>query len=178
MISQRSKTSLDAIVVNALEDACSNCAVSNVDESEISASKSIMLTVSSYDFRMTVLLHANLDDAVRRHFAGSLAANAGAATDDACLDAICERANVFCGSLNRALAHQYPHVGMSTPNVLDGKCITHVGELHAEHIRHFKIDFAGAFMMWASLCICAFAEMDVDIADVHDQEHNGELEMF
>ena len=181
MISQRTKASIDSIASAALREALSSdfdCAVAVVDSDEISASMAVMLTVSSYDFRMTILLHFTLDDAIRGHFTDSEPEATHTGTNESCIDAICERANIFCGGINRALALHYPHVGMSTPNVLESRCVHHITELNVGHVRHFRINIANKVSMHASLCICAFAEMDFEIGSEAEQPNNGELEMF
>ena len=42
--------------------------------------------------------------------------------EQAFFDAIAERGNICCGILNRDLGHYFPHMGLSTPNILDKEC--------------------------------------------------------
>jgi len=185
MISPSARDAIDYYVTTALKSAlCASsddqCVVESFDDpAEITEKKVVMLTVSSYIFRAITLVYFTLNAQTKRHFAAINRTDVETMGDADFLDVIGECGNIFCGALNRSLAHHYPHIGMSTPNVLDRDCVAYLGDLDASHTRHFRVTINDSFTMHASLCVCDFADMDfaADVAQA-ESESSGELELF
>jgi hypothetical protein len=137
-----------------------------------------LLTVSSYLFRALILIFFSLNRETKEHFAAINKTDAQSMSESDFLDVIGECGNICCGTLNRELARHFPHLGMSTPNVLDRNCASHLQELSASYIRHFKIDINNGLTLHASLCVCDFADIDFTVDMTQAEESNGELEMF
>lgn len=185
MITQQAKDAFDFIVSNALKSALPSSSDDHVvvevieDVTEAKEKKIVLLTVSSYLFRVMTMMYFTLNRESKYHFAAINRTDPESMTENDFLDVICECGNIFCGALNRELAQHYPHLGMSTPNVLDRDCVDYLKELDAGHIRHFKVTINDVFTLHASLAVCDFADIDftVDMTSNAD-ESNGELEMF
>lgn len=184
MISLPAKDAFDFIMTGALKSAlCASpedqCEVEVIDDTKpIKEKKVVLLTVSSYLFRVMTLLYFTLDRNTKQHFAAINKVESESMSESDYLDVIGECGNIFCGALNRELAKHFPHLGMSTPNVLDRDCVDYLDELDAGYIKHFKIRINDALTMHASLCVCDFADIDFTVDMTQVEENNGELELF
>jgi len=144
---------------------------------QISASKMVVLTVSSYKFRLTFMIHFMPDEKTKTHFMP--ATNCGAAdwNERAFMDAMRECGNICCGNLNRDLVRAFPHVGMSTPNIIDVQCAAFLGKLGAGYLVHSDVVILYGPKFQVSLCINAFDYLDFSL-DFVEAEVTGELELF
>lgn len=147
------------------------------DTVQITTQRIVVLSVSSYAFRLVVMIHFTPDEATRAHFARINRLAPEAMDNQVFTDAINECGNVCCGTINRDLARTFRHVGMSTPNTLDRQCLRYLSKLGGSHERHFAIDTPGGASFFASLCMTAFERLDFDV-DTQADESSGELEMF
>lgn len=147
------------------------------DVTGIAASKIVMLSVSSYYFRLMVLIYFTPDEQTKAHFASINKVAASAMDEQAFIDAIHECGNICCGNVNRALARVFPHVGMSTPNIIDRQCALYRSVLDSTHEQHVAITIPGGPSFHASVCCKAYRELDFE-AVVVEEESTGALEMF
>lgn len=184
MISKHARDGFDHLLIQAIkaslvtsqQDACEVAVIT--DPSEIKETKIVMLTVSSYLFRLMVFIYFSPDDATKGHFARINNIQAKDMSEQSFYDAIAEYGNICCGILNRDLGQFFPHIGMSTPNIIDKNCSYYLDALNCGHIQHFNVDVNGTAAFHASLCVCDFADLDF-IVDVHDADADtGELELF
>jgi hypothetical protein len=143
----------------------------------IQTSKIVMLSVSSYCFRLVLLIHFSPDEATRNHFSKLNKLAASEMDDQTFGDVIRECGNICCGSINRDLARVFPHVGMSTPNILDRQCASSLALLGGTFEEHVDIILPGGPKLHASLCVSEFEDLDFEMA-TRENESNGELEMF
>jgi hypothetical protein len=184
MISQQAKDAFDYIVTGALKSALvaspdDRCEVTVIsDTKDIKEKKVVLLTVSSYVFRVMTMLYFTLNRDTKAHFAAINRSDVETMSDSDYLDVICECGNIFCGALNRELASQYPHLGMSTPNVLDRECVEYLSELKAGYTQHFSIVINEGLTLHATLCVSDFADLDFTVDMTQIEENNGELELF
>jgi hypothetical protein len=184
MISPRAQAGLDHTVMTALKGALAAspdapCQVELMSDTRaITEDKMVVLTVTSYLFRAMVLIYFTLNKATREHFATIHRASADTMSESDFLDVIGECGNICCGALNRELAQHYPHLGMSTPNILDRHCVDYLPELNAGYARHFKVQVPSGLAMHASLCVCDYADLDFAVDTTQAEESNGELELF
>jgi hypothetical protein len=133
----------------------------------------IVLTISSISFRLLLVLHFDNDDATRTYYLG-----AGEATLEERLLEIC---NLCCGAMNHQLVEYFPDLGMSTPYVLSGHCVSYLGQLKPDFIASYRVTVNGAVQLGATVCVCADAPLDfvATVAEVADvAESVGELELF
>ena len=148
------------------------------DLAELEETKLVILTVSSYLFRLMVLIYFTPDKATKEHFARVNKMQVSDMSEQVLYDAISECGNICCGILNRELAHFFPSIGMSTPNILDRECATYLKMLKCGHTQHLRIDINNAVRFHASLCVCDHADLDFKVDLAEEEESTGELELF
>jgi hypothetical protein len=144
---------------------------------EFNETKIVVLTVSSYLFRLMVLIYFTPDDATKEHFARINRMQRADMDEKAFVDAISEAGNMSVGSLNRELARVFPHIGMSTPNIIDKNCSNYLHVLKCGHIQNFEICINQSTIFHATLCVCEYDDVDFSV-DTTAVEDTGELEMF
>lgn len=184
MISQQARDGFDHLLTRALrsslsvsdEQPCDIHVIADLDDAD--ASTSVVLTISSYLFRLIVMVHFSPDRATREHVARVNKIAPEEMSEQSFHDAIAECGNICCGILNRDLGPVFPHIGMSTPNIIDKRCTAYLDMLNAGHIQHFQIDVERDPMFYVTLCVCDYADLDFAI-DVNDAgADTGELELF
>jgi hypothetical protein len=184
MISERGKASFDRLLVSSLKSGMpvggASVDVETLKEPDkIKEKKIVILTVSSYLFRAIVILYFKPDAVTRAYFNRSADEGAPALTDDEFYDRVAECGNVCCGALNRDLGPFFPHVGMSTPNIIDKDCMQYVSLLDCGLVRHYKILLDGALTMYASLCVADYGTVDFHVDPTAEVAvDTGELEFF
>ncbi|HEY4073224.1 MAG TPA: hypothetical protein VGM52_08980 [Herbaspirillum sp.] len=184
MISTHARDGFDHFLTRALKASLvasddDVCDVRVVDAlSEIDASTMVILTISSYLFRLMVMLHFTPDERTREHVARINKMSAEEMNEQSFHDALAECGNICCGILNRDLGAIFPHIGMSTPNIIDTKCAAYLDMLNCGHIQHFEVNIADSPLFHVSLCVCDYADLDF-VVDVHEEAADtGELELF
>lgn len=188
MISDTARRGFDQAFMQALAPSLAApggppCTVKPLDGAVPSVhEKVVLLTVSSYGFRLMTLLHFRLDAPGRAHLA-RLGRVEGELDDAAALDVIAECGNICCGALNRSLGGVFPHTGMSTPNVLNARSGDFLTALGPAHLRHFEVRIDDGGPVWhASLCVCTDSDIDFTltaaVAEAEAAQETGELEMF
>jgi hypothetical protein len=170
------KQSLKAGLLKSAEDSCDISALD--DLSKIKESKIVVLTISSYLFRLMVLIYFTPDAAARAHFAGLNGMQAHDVDEQSFYDAVGEFGNICCGILNRDLGQIFPHIGMSTPNIIDKNCSSYLSALGCGHIRHFMVDVNHRYSFPVSLCVCDHADLDFTVEVAEEAATTGELELF
>lgn len=182
MIRPSAKDGFDTLLKQALKDSMApqgaNCDVTVLpDGGAIGESSMVVLTVSSYLFRLMVMFYFTPDDATKAHFA-RLNNVSGDMDQQTFMDAIAECGNLCCGILNRDLGNFFPHIGMSTPNVIDRRCAEYLQMLNCGHVQHFAVDIAEAPRFHVTLCVSAYAEIDFAVSEEAMGTNTGELELF
>jgi hypothetical protein len=145
--------------------------------SRLGAQQVVVLTVSSYVFRLTLLIHFSPDEKTYAHFAAVNQLALAEMEEQSFIDAISECGNICCGNLNRDLARVFPHVGMSTPNIIDSRCVAYLDKLGEGYLQHFALQQTGGPSFGVSLCVNPFGPLDF-AGDFAEAETTGELEMF
>ena len=138
----------------------------------------VMLTVSSYLFRLVMFIHFDRTPATRNYFATLAGASGEVLSDERLIDVVMERGNLFCGALNRDLSPFFPHIGMSTPCLLHRSCLDHVPTLQPAVARNYRAEAAPGVVLHFTLALCAFADLDFAHEADAVEEASGELEMF
>nr|WP_315490146.1 hypothetical protein [uncultured Rhodoferax sp.] len=138
----------------------------------------VMLTVASFVFRLSVMIYFSPDEATRGYFAGVNNVDPAEMNENAFFDAIRECGNICCGTLNRELATVYPHVAMSTPNIIERDCVNHLESLNGGHLQHFRATINGDRQFYVSLCVRDYGDIDFDWAVAEDATAAGEMEFF
>ncbi|MGY4830006.1 hypothetical protein ACVNIS_15665 [Sphaerotilaceae bacterium SBD11-9] len=185
-VSDRAKAGLDAFVAQAVKSSLvapgTSFAITPEDTLPANEREVVMLTVSSYMFRVLVFMHVERGVAMRTHLATLAGVAPEAIDDERFTDELLERGNLCCGALNRDLAHFYPHIGMSTPCILKRSSVDHVeAAVKPVLTRRYRAEVGDGVAMHFTLALCAFADMDFDYvprAVEEEEDTAGELEMF
>ena len=131
----------------------------------------VVLTVSSYLFRLLTIFHINRDKGTEAYF------TKGDASVDF-FEAFSELGNMCCGAMNRDLGNYFPHLGMSTPYVLDSKCLPFLKELKPNYVSQHNIVINGSINLHGTFCMCSYAPIDFRVDMSIAEEATGALEMF
>lgn len=186
-LSERARSGFDCFITAAMRSAfalpMSDCPVTPLEEAVPCEHEVVMLTVSSYRFRVLLFIHFERSEAMRSHLAalehGVGSALTAAVHDEGFADAMMERGNLCCGALNRELSRFFPHLGMSTPCILDSSALLHLGALRPSTTRQYRAELAPDVTMHLTLAICAFADIDFAFGEeMVAASASGELEMF
>lgn len=184
-ISGSARDGFDTLLQQALRGSLvpsgADAVITAVEVDDLAEKKMVVLTISSYLFRLMVMFHFTPDAATKGHFArltGAGAAEAGAGGEQAFMDALAECGNLCCGIFNRELGRFFPHLGMSTPNVIDTQCVHYLHNLRHAHVRHFAIDIDQSPRLHVSLCVSAYDRLDFAVSAEEQADTTGELELF
>ena len=176
MISEQAKDSIERIFRQAARlrltvgegDSCD--IVQGAPHDGAADADLIVLTISSICFRLLLVLHFDHDDATRAYYLG-----AGQATLEERLLEIC---NLCCGAMNQQLVEYFPDLGMSTPYVLNGHCMTYLSQLKPDFLTSYRVTVNGAVQLGATVCVCADAPLDFVASVAEVAESAGDLELF
>lgn len=179
MISQQAKNGFGHIFVKAAkshlilnaEDACDIIALPEMSLSKLKEKKLLVLTISSFLFRLVTIFHFNENQAARDYFKKGV-------SGETVTDVLSEIGNLCCGAINRDLLHHVSHLGMSTPYVLDSQCLPFLNELKPGFVTGYEININRSLQMHATLCVCAYAPIDFSVDMSAVEETTGELELF
>ncbi|GAB4559209.1 MAG: hypothetical protein Tsb007_20830 [Rhizobacter sp.] len=188
IVSERACHGLDHFVAQAVKGSLAqpgtDFAISPTDDKVVNDNERevVMLTVSSYLFRVLLFIHFDRNPALRSHLA-ALDGHPGETLldEDRFTDAMMERGNLCCGALNRDLAHFFPHIGMSTPCILKRSSVEHVAAVNPAFTRRYRAEVGAGVAMHFTLALCAFADLDFPFeprAAEEVEDTAGELEMF
>lgn len=183
MISSSARDGFDTLLTQALKGSLvqsgASCDVSILsDVTAIDEKKMVVLTVSSYLFRLMVMFYFTPDAATKEYFARLNNVSAADMSEQSFMDAIAECGNLCCGILNRDLGNFFPHIGMSTPNVIDRHCASYLQMLNCGHVQHFAVDIDQAPRFHVTLCVSDYAEIDFTVSEEELESNTGELELF
>lgn len=131
----------------------------------------VLLTISSMQFRLLLLLHVKDDEATRAYYLSG--------PGSALVDAFMEFGNLCCGAMNQQLLEHFPDLGMSTPYALGSQCLPYLRELKPDHVKSYALTIDGTVRLGATLCICTRSPLDFVVAQSAEMhESAGELELF
>lgn len=135
----------------------------------------LVLTISSYRFRLLTMIHYTPDKVTSAYFNP----NSG---ERSFAEAFGEVGNLCCGQMKRDLGDHFMHLGLSTPYTLDGKCMAFVDLLKPTHVSQYKILINDSVPLHVTLCLCAYGAIDFKArADAERDEPDvsaGALELF
>ena len=184
MITERARTSFDRLMQASLKSGLpANGGGVTIEPmpslDKIKEEKIVILTVSSYLFRLIAIIYFKPDAETRAYFDRSAAEGAPALSEEEFLDRISECGNVCCGALNRDLGKHFPHVGMSTPNIIDKDCMRYVDLLGCGLVKHYRMRLDDGPTLYATLCLTDYGTVDFHVEQTAVEEvSTGELEMF
>jgi hypothetical protein len=189
MISQSAKAGIEwlfekAVRANTICDGDSCTLVKVATEAPPPAKVSqqlVVLTISSYLFRIVTLFQFNDDAATNEHMVRMTRSQVPDLDTQALTDAYAERVNMVCGAVNRGLGVQFPHIGMSTPYMLESTCANYAAALEPQHLQRYEVTINDTMRFNLTICLCTGADTSLDFRiDTYEAEDEsaGELEMF
>jgi hypothetical protein len=184
MISARAMAAFDRIAMDALRSVASADAGAVVQLTRTppldAEARSVVMSISEYKFRLVIFFHFEDDKATLAHVARLCRDDVAALSDRQVADTVCEWANMYCGAISRELGRVFPHIGMSTPNILERRVVTHVARLKPGHVSHIALKPGAGPSFASTLCVCDFGDVDFDVEarPVQASDVAGELEMF
>lgn len=131
----------------------------------------VVLTISSYLFRLLTIFHVDPDGSVGNYFKRGDAVGSFAETFG-------EIGNLCCGAMNRELGNHFSHLGMSTPHMLRARCADHLKVLRPGYTARHRIDINGEISLHATLCLCAYAPIDFRAMPPDPTMESGSIELF
>ncbi|WP_168791947.1 hypothetical protein [Paraburkholderia aromaticivorans] len=180
MISAHATDSFDRIFRKASQarlplnsgDLCEITPMADVSVGVSKNTQVVVLTISSIVFRLLLILHFDEDDSTRSYYLK------GSTEERNFQEAFLEICNLCCGAMNQELLRYFPDLGMSTPYVLNARCLPHLHELKPALLSSYSITLDGSVRLAATICVCAHAPLDF-VADTSAvEETSGELELF
>lgn len=138
---------------------------------ELPEQRMLVLTISSYLFRLLTLIHYSPGRATEAYFNRS---DQGRTLDES----IGEVGNLCCGAMKRELGGHFMHLGMSTPTILDNRCMGFLDALKPAYVSQHRIRIADRVDLHATLCLCAYGDLDFHIVEASAHEDTGALELF
>lgn len=184
MISTRAQKNFDQMLTLGIKASLGGPAsvISEVEPvamlQDITETHAVMITVASFLFRLSVLIYFSPDEATRQHFVRVDGDDPNATDDHAFFDAIRESCNACCGSLNRELATVFPHVAMSTPNIIERECGYYLETLKGGYLQHFRATTDAGSQFYVTLCVRDYGTVDFEWTMAQEAESSGELEFF
>lgn len=180
MITNQARAGFDSLLIKCLKSGLSSSEFCEIEPvialPEIEKHEAVVLTVSSYVFRLMMMIHFDSHGAAREYMARRHGGQE--MTDQGFYDAVAEFGNLSCGILNRDLGGYFPHLGMSTPNYIGGQCMSYVGMLDSAHTQHFVMKVDGEALFHASVCVKAYEEIHFVVDQNEECVDTGELELF
>ncbi len=187
LLSQRACDSLDRMMLSGLRQSLvpgdAGAVIETVDAVPPGAATHMaVLSIASFPFRLNTALHFARTEALLAWAARRAGMEEGAEPigEQQFIDVICEVGNLCCGSINRDLGEFQSFLGLSTPQILDVRCLPHFVRDGAEHLRHFRVQVQPDLTLYASLCARAYLPQDFHWSGPPAEAavESGELEMF
>ncbi|WP_233872573.1 hypothetical protein [Paraburkholderia adhaesiva] len=176
MIGPRAKDSIERIFFAAartrlVTDAQHVCEIAPHASHTAQGAQVVVLTISSMQFRLLLLLHFDDNETMRRYYAAD--------AQRTLAEAFMEFGNLCCGAMNQQLVAHFPDLGMSTPYTLSGECLPHLHELKPDYLSSYALVIDGSVRLGATVCVCSQTSLDFVAADTETaSESTGELELF
>ncbi|MBV8261523.1 MAG: hypothetical protein JO239_11400 [Paraburkholderia sp.] len=132
----------------------------------------VVLTISSMQFRLLLLLHFEDDERTQRYYVGDAAREL--------TECFMEFGNLCCGAMNQQLVEHFPDLGMSTPYALSSGCLPYLRELKPDYVQSYALTIDHEVRLGATLCVCTQAPIDFVASSAAIEAHDsaGELELF
>lgn len=184
---QGSKEALAGLLSSCLEESLKTEAYTSwtmktlQNSDQVIATEFTLLTISSYDFRIFILLHSSCNGDALRYASDALHISQDQLTTTRFYDFVGELGNRFCGAFKRDLGYCFPHLGMSTPNRMNNASLKHLKSLSFANDIHVCAKAADGATFYASLLVSIYGtrEFRLDkLPKACDQVETGMMELF
>ena len=182
MFTEKAKSSLENLLEVSLESSFGSqaqCASANKKQIKDKQRVSI-LTLSSYSFRILILVFYNEDDLLRKFIGEETKINPGAVDEASVRDYMQEVGNSICGTMKRELGASLTHLGMSTPYILEQSSMEYLEKLDFSFQVYKKVTLGAGLELVGGIAASAQTDIDFhfDRTSSDDGVDLGELEMF
>jgi hypothetical protein len=179
VLSDQSRQGLDsaferaarATIVRSQDDACQILGEPPDGTAAFSADPLLVITISSFAFRLLTLFQVADNAANRAYFLP-------AGADCTLQEGFAEVANLCCGALSREISSVFPHLAMSIPTPLSAQCMDSLPQLKPEYTSRHTVAINSGVQVSVTLCMCCSADVDIPATLAQGQTTSGELEMF
>lgn len=182
MLSEQSKESLErsfrrVATTGLVRDPAHACVIAADKGPRTGAQpgeKLVVITISSFTFRLLVIFHIGESREMLEYFTGN---EAGRPLEEV----FYEISNMCCGALNREMTRDFPHLAMSIPYTLGGACAAFLDELRPQHVSTYAVTINETARLRVTLCLCCSAPVIFSAAAAEATqapEATGELELF
>jgi hypothetical protein len=135
------------------------------------ARKLLMITISSFSFRLLTSFQISQDQPTRDYYT----AGAHSTLDEV----FAESANMCCGAFGRELSSHFKHLAMSVPYGLESPCLEFLSALEPRFQASFDITVNATAQIRATLCMYCNRPVEFTPPAVIVVNHvGGELELF
>jgi len=147
---------------------------------DIKEKELFMLTISSYNFRMFLILHFSQNYKTSSFIARLLKVESDKLNSKRFYDYLGELGNGFCGIYKRELGKYFPFLGMSTPNLLSSEVINHLSIFDYEYESHCLATINDEIEIYGSVYVSSYDDIDFKyITNSLDEDvKTSELEFF
>ncbi len=149
--------------------------------SETGRGHMLVLTISSYCFRLIIEIIQYHTEQTEAYIADQLGIEVGHVTDDKYMDALLEFSNVLCGEFKRRLSGVSNSLGMSTPSQINKDCNKYLDSFTNMKAVKLQMTQSNVPLMDVILLADAIPEIDefINLHEVAVEEaSSGELELF
>jgi len=185
MVTQDAKKGFDELLGVSLVESLKtenyrDWEIKNKSNDPVSEKEIFMLTVSSYHFRVFVILHFTKNEKTMNYVADALKLSPEKLDDRRYYDFLGEIGNGFCGMYKRELGKYFPYLGMSTPNLMSGDTLGHLSVFDYEHESHWLAATPNEVDFYGSIFVSSYDEVDFkyELKSVDENVETGELEFF
>lgn len=161
-----------ATLIRSAGDVCDIQTAAKATDPELKTESPLLLiTISSFVFRLVAIFQISGSEATRLYYTGS---DSSAAAEEMFTEVV----NLCCGALSRELSAQFKHLAMSIPYRLESSCLNFLGELKAGLTTTYDITINDAARMRATLCMSSSRPIELAAPAPEVSHTGGALEMF
>lgn len=157
-------------LVRSPNDSISIEPLKSQETSRVPDSRLVIITISSFAFRLLTLFQVVDNPAMRAYFGGAAAARID--------ETFAEVANLCCGALNRDLSQSFPHLAMSIPYSLSSRSLRFLDVLHPQFLSGHSICIDSQIHVEATLCMCCTAAVHLGASVKRPDEEAGVLQFL
>ncbi|HEY6927384.1 MAG TPA: hypothetical protein VI653_28170 [Steroidobacteraceae bacterium] len=177
-VSEASKANLEqalhrALLSHLVRDPADTCVISRAASSPESEAtgKLVLVTISSFEFRLLVIFHVGEDQVMSSYFARG-------ETSRTVEEAFYEIANMCCGALNRDMNRDFHHLAMSIPYTLSAHCGAYLADLRPDYVVAANVTINDTVRLSLTLCLCCSAAVSFESTELQLEADAGALELF
>jgi len=186
MLTQNAKDGFNELLAVCLRESLKSTEFSDWTivehvQQEIKRQEIFMLTISSHNFRVFLILHFSQDETTTNYIAKLLNIDSCELKSTRFYDYLGELGNGFCGVYKRELGKYFPFLGMSTPNLLSCEVLSHIAVFEYEYEAHCLAQTTSNDVeFYGSVYISSYDDIDFKYVtnSLDENVKTSELEFF